>query len=1149
MRAITHNLVSLSIKPRLLQSFRYSSSSFPETDNKRKYECASPELKKELDECYNRLDLSFENTKEAFKSKTNSELVRALVVLRLCGIKFLVDQNQLILASMRRILGKTAFKKILKNTFYGHFVAGENEKEVEPNVGKLRKFGVKSILDYSVEADISSQEATDKTVKGTSEATVKKETVDNVVDGKTFDATRERYTVHQEFGDRRQGVSGARTYFYDGEEQCDKNRDIFKNSIDAVSQVTGGEGFVAVKITALGRPQLLLKLSEAIVQTQNFFKALTGSHSKVQDGRLSEDQFVAKLKELGVKTDSEGAAREFFRAVDFDEDGHIDLHGWNHILDDHVKLGKLFQVLNVKTGEMDSLIQNLSEAEEQEFRNMVRRTLDVAEYAISKGVRIMVDAEQTYLQPAISKITIEMMKRYNKDRGNIFNTYQAYLKETLQNMEADMQVARREGWHFGAKLVRGAYMEQERKRAETIGYEDPVNPNFEATTKMYESCLTRIADEVHRRGRNNVSVMVASHNEGTVRFAVNLMKERCIAPSERVICMAQLYGMCDQVSFSLGQAGYSVYKYLPYGPVEEVLPYLSRRALENGSVLKKANKERDLLWKELKRRIAAGEFRAKQMLSNYCRAQFRVLRKLSVISALMQQDEHIGSEHSTATTNISHLCALTISEKPQKTRKTGVICTIGPACNNVKSLRDMINVGMNVARLNFSHGTHEQHAKTIENVREASKDAPYPVAIALDTKGPEIRTGMFANDLREVTLKTGQSIRLETDPGFEYTATATSLYVDYQNISKVVKVGSRIFIDDGLISLLVESVEPTAVLCQVENGGQLGTRKGVNLPGTVVDLPAVTSKDIEDLKFGVKQGVDIIFASFIRNAAGVKQIRDILGEEGKSIRIISKIESEDGVKNADEIIEASDGIMVARGDLGIEIPPEKVFLAQKMLISKCNLAGKPVICATQMLESMIEKPRPTRAECSDVANAVLDGVDCVMLSGETAKGAYPIEALSMMHSICKEAEQAFFQMKHFEELILHTPKPTGMTHTTAIAAVSASVTCRAVAIILITTTGKTARLCSRYRPPVPIITVSRDAQISRQLHLHRGIFPVYYPKGRIEDWDVDVEDRIQYGVNLGKSRGFIHPGDPLIIITGWKQGAGYTNTMRIVTAE
>ncbi|CAB05117.2 Proline dehydrogenase 1, mitochondrial [Caenorhabditis elegans] len=583
-------------------------------DTGKPYDCTSAEHKKELEECYNRLDLSFENTKEAFKSKSNTELVRALVVLRLCGIQTLVNQNQIILNTMRRVLGKNLFKKTLKNTFFGHFVAGETEEEVRHVVEKLRNYGVKSILDYSVEADITSQEATDKTVKGTSVATVKPAAMTPVVDAKTLETTRERYTVHEEFGDRRQGVSSARTYFYEGEEQCDKNRDIFKDSINAVASATKNEGFVAVKITALGRPQLLLKLSEAIVQTQNFFKALTGGMS-LQEGRLTSQEFYKRLGELGVKTDTE-SVKKFFDEVDFDSDGIVDLHGWNHILDDHVKLGQLFQVLNIKTGSLEPLIQNLSNEEEQEFRNMVRRTLDVAEYAIEKGVRIMVDAEQTYLQPAISKITIEMMKKYNKGRGNIFNTYQAYLKGTLQNMEADMQVARREGWHFGAKLVRGAYMEQERARAKAIGYEDPINDNFEATSKMYESCLTRIADEVHRRGKTNVSVMVASHNEDTVRFALNLMKEKCISPSERVMCMAQLYGMCDQVSFSLGQAGFSVYKYLPYGPVEEVLPYLSRRALENGSVLKKANKERDLLWKELKRRISSGEFKARSSSSS-----------------------------------------------------------------------------------------------------------------------------------------------------------------------------------------------------------------------------------------------------------------------------------------------------------------------------------------------------------------------------------------------------------------------------------------------------------------------------------------------------------------------------------------------------
>lgn len=305
-------------------------------------------------------------------------------------------------------------------------------------------------------------------------------------------------------------------------------------------------------------------------------------------------------------------------------------------------------------------------------------------------------------------------------------------------------------------------------------------------------------------------------------------------------------------------------------------------------------------------------------------------------------------------------------------------------------------------------------------------------------------------------------------------------YLDYKNITQVISPGKLIYVDDGIMSFeVLEVVDEKTLRVKCLNNGNISSRKGVNLPGTDVDLPALSEKDIADLKFGVKNKVDMIFASFIRRGSDIDKIREVLGEEGKEIQIIAKVENQQGVNNFDEILEATDGVMVARGDLGIEIPAPKVFIAQKMMIAKCNIKGKPVICATQMLESMTYNPRPTRAEVSDVANAVLDGADCVMLSGETAKGNYPCEAVKMMHETCLLAEVTIPHFQIFDELRNLAPRPTETSESIAMAAVSASLELNAGAIVVLTTSGKTARLLSKYRPVCPILMVTRNATASR----------------------------------------------------------------------
>merc|ERR1712114_60450 len=528
-----------------------------------------------------------------------------------------------------------------------------------------------------------------------------------------------------------------------------------------------------------------------------------------------------------------------------------------------------------------------------------------------------------------------------------------------------------------------------------------------------------------------------------------------------------------------------------------------------------------------------------------------ILEKLDISS-----HQERAKEQATQCEFVSNLNMYSTSNRM---RLSGIVCTIGPVSREPKVLLELIENGMNIARMNFSHGSHEYHAQTMENVRIAArlykeKHGVDPcVAIALDTKGPEIRTGLLEGDdgRKEITLKAGNTIKITTDEEYKEKCTADCLWVDYKNISKVISPGKRLFIDDGLISVRCTEVGNDFFLGIIENDGNLGSKKGCNLPGTDTDLPAVSEKDKQDLLLGVEQGVDMIFASFIRNADGVKQIRDVLGEKGKNIWIIPKIENQQGIKNLTEIINSCEGLMVARGDMGIEIPTEKVFIAQKEMISKCNKAGKAVICATQMLESMVKKPRPTRAEASDVANAILDGADCVMLSGETAKGDYPVICVKTMAKISKEAEACIWNERTFEDMMrTDVADVCDNTTTTAISAVMASYKSKASAIIVLTTSGSTAHIVSKYKPHCPILTVTRFPQVARQAQILRGCIPLYYEKERPAGaWMDDVDARVQYAIDFGKKSNFISSGDNVVVITGWRQGSGSSNTVRILPVE
>ncbi|MFB4166701.1 pyruvate kinase [Virgibacillus sp. JSM 102003] len=469
-------------------------------------------------------------------------------------------------------------------------------------------------------------------------------------------------------------------------------------------------------------------------------------------------------------------------------------------------------------------------------------------------------------------------------------------------------------------------------------------------------------------------------------------------------------------------------------------------------------------------------------------------------------------------------------------RKTKIVCTIGPASESPETLERLIESGMNVARLNFSHGDYEEHGRRIRNIKETSEKLGKTTAILLDTKGPEIRTGSFEDG--EAELTEGSTIYVSMN---EIAGNSERFSITYQGLIDDVHVGSKILLDDGLIELEVLEIDYSnkEIKTKALNSGTIKNKKGVNVPNVKVNLPGITEKDAQDIEFGIEQGVDFIAASFVRRPSDILEIRELLEKhDATQIHIIPKIENQEGVDNIESILEVSDGLMVARGDLGVEIPPEDVPLVQKDLIKKCNTAGKPVITATQMLDSMERNPRPTRAEASDVANAIFDGSDAIMLSGETAAGSYPVESVQTMSNIALKAESG---LDH-KMILTNRSKSVDMTITDAI---SQSVTHTAMnlsvgAILTPTESGHTARMISKYRPKSPIVAVTFSELVNRQLALVWGVYSIKGQKARSTDEMLDI------AVDRGLSTNLFERGSRVLITAGVPVGeSGTTNLMKV----
>lgn len=470
-------------------------------------------------------------------------------------------------------------------------------------------------------------------------------------------------------------------------------------------------------------------------------------------------------------------------------------------------------------------------------------------------------------------------------------------------------------------------------------------------------------------------------------------------------------------------------------------------------------------------------------------------------------------------------------------RKTKIICTIGPASESEERLKELMLAGMNVARFNFSHGTHEEQKIKYERVLKVREELGLPVATLLDTKGPEIRLRDFEGG--KVELISGQTFTLTTE---EMMGTANKATITYKNLKNDISVGTTILIDDGLIEMTVEEITGTDIICRVVNGGFVSNHKGVNVPGAILSMPYISEVDRDDIIFGAKMGFEFLAASFARTKEDILAVRKILDEQGSDMKIIAKIENMQGINNMEEILSVSDGVMVARGDMGVEIPLEEVPVLQKKMIKLANAQGKHVITATQMLESMIKNPRPTRAEATDIANAIYDGTTAIMLSGESAAGLYPVEAVKTMARIAEAAEKDIDYRSRMMKYSFAEKKE--ITTAIAYATCSTAMDLGAAAIITVTLSGFTAESISRFKPECPIIGCAMNERVYKQLNLLWGVTPLCLKK------EEDPEELFMDAVQEAKNAGYVKQGDIVVITAGVPLGiAGKTNMIRVVEVQ